>query len=118
MIFDYAELKEFVREDFDRFYQMGFDESQMLPAILNEYEHGRGFCQTENVCIHIFLAQNYIKRGLKYRKIIEHLHRLLTEDVYCEMQQELTDDYMKCIEDLDGIIDSTSWSGTQQGAHY
>ena len=39
MIFGYDELKKYVNEDFEGFYKMGFDEEQILPAVLNEYEH-------------------------------------------------------------------------------
>lgn len=63
MIFEYDELKESVTEDFDRFYQMGFSETQILPAVLNEYQHGEDFCPAEHICIHIFLALNYRKTG-------------------------------------------------------
>ena len=43
MIFKYEELKECVGEDFVRFYKMGFNEEQIFPAVLNEYEHGEEF---------------------------------------------------------------------------
>ena len=54
MIFSYEELKDYVREDFERFYQMGFDERQIIPAVVNEYAHGAGFCRTEYACILVF----------------------------------------------------------------
>lgn len=38
MIFEYDELKEYVGEDFERFNKTGFDEDQIFPAVLNEYE--------------------------------------------------------------------------------
>lgn len=61
MIFEYDELKECVTKDFERFYDMGFDEKQIFPAVLNEYEHGEDYCQLENICVHIFLALNYLE---------------------------------------------------------
>lgn len=36
MIFEYSELKQYVEEDFNRFYEMGFSEKQIFPAVLNE----------------------------------------------------------------------------------
>ena len=41
MIFQYEELKKCVEEDFERFYKMGFNENQIFPAVLDEYEHGK-----------------------------------------------------------------------------
>lgn len=43
MIFEYEELKESVKEDFERFYKMGFNEKQIFPAVLNEYRYGEDF---------------------------------------------------------------------------
>ncbi len=80
MIFKCDELREAVQEDFERFLQMGFDESQILPAVLCEYEHGEGFCREENLLIHIFLAQNYERRGLAAHGIVEKLRQMLAEE--------------------------------------
>ena len=49
MVFTYEELKEYVREDFERFYEMGFQEEQIFSAVLDEYKHGKDFCFTENI---------------------------------------------------------------------
>ena len=76
MIFGYDELKESVTEDFERFYEMGFNEKQIFPAILNEYEHGKDFCYLENVCIHIFIALNYAEKGMDYDEILRKLEVL------------------------------------------
>lgn len=54
MIFEYEELKEYVEEDFERLYKMGFNENQIFPAVLNEYEYGEDFGFVENICIHVF----------------------------------------------------------------
>ena len=43
MIFGYEEIKECVTEDFIRFFKMNFNEKQIFPAVLNEYEHGEDF---------------------------------------------------------------------------
>ena len=77
MIFEYDELKECVTKDFERFYDMGFDEKQIFPAVLNEYEHGEDYCQLENICVHIFLALNYLERGIKFDDIVEKLDALM-----------------------------------------
>ncbi|WP_297870932.1 hypothetical protein [uncultured Oscillibacter sp.] len=47
MVFRYAGLKEYVREDFERFYRMGFREEEIVPAVLDEYRHGEDFSVTE-----------------------------------------------------------------------
>lgn len=54
MVFTYKELKEYVRGDFERFYEMGFQEEQIFLAVLDEYKYGKDFCPIENLCIHIF----------------------------------------------------------------
>ena len=63
MLFSYDVLKKYVREDFERFSSMGFDETQIIPAVLDEYTHGPGFTQTENLCIHVILALCYEENG-------------------------------------------------------
>lgn len=106
MIFEYDELKECVDEDFGRFYQMGFNEKQIFPAVLNEYEHGEGFCQEENICIHIFLALNYVENNFNYNEIIEKLKQLLTKEHEKKMKAELGNEYTKFVKHLGIIIDS------------
>ncbi|MDE7434979.1 MAG: hypothetical protein K2N01_04030, partial [Lachnospiraceae bacterium] len=101
MIFEYDELKECVDEDFKRFYKMGFNEKQIFPAVLNEYEHGEDFCQVENICIHIFLALDYAKKNLNDKEIVEKLNQLLIEEVENEVKGELGNEYIKYITDLD-----------------
>lgn len=107
MIFGYNELKEFVREDFERFYNWGFDEKQILPAVLNEYESGEGFCRTENICIYIFLIICYQKKGFSFQDIIQKLELLLTEEAQ-EAQNEasiaLGNEYAKYRADLDRVL--------------
>lgn len=95
MIFEYDELKEAVTEDFEQFYQMGFSETQIFPAVLDEYKHGQDFCLTENVCIHIFLALNYAENGLNFHTIVEELHNFITEEVMQEIQVTLGDEAEK-----------------------
>ena len=74
MIFEYDELKECVTEDFERFYDMGFNAKQIFPAILKEYEHGEDYCQLENICVHIFIALNYLERGIKFDELTAELY--------------------------------------------
>ena len=45
MIFEYDELKEYVKEDFEDFYKMGFDKKQIFHAVLDEYKHRGDFCR-------------------------------------------------------------------------
>lgn len=104
MIFRYNELKEYVNEDFDRFFKMGFDERQILPAVLNEYEYGEDFCQTENICIHILLGINYSKKEWSISLIREKLEQLLRDDVMKNIENELGCDYAEFISDLDSIM--------------
>ena len=85
MIFGYDELKEAVREDFERFYQMGFNARQILPAVLNEYKHGEGFDETENLCIHIVLALQYQEAGFVVPALPESIHHFITEESYDEI---------------------------------
>lgn len=100
MIFKYDELKESVTEDFDRFYQMGFSEAQIFPAVLDEYKYGENFCLVENVCIHIFLALNYAKNGLNFKIITEELHHFITEESEQEIRATLGNESTKYVADL------------------
>lgn len=109
MIFEYDELKEFITEDFDRFYQMGFSETQIYPAILNEYKYGEDFCPAENICIHIFLALNYVKNGLNFKIITEKLNHLITEEREQEIRAALGNEFIKYIADLALLMKNISW---------
>lgn len=100
MIFEYEELKECVKEDFERFYKMGFNEKQIFPAVLNEYEHGEDFCFVENVCIHVFLSLTYEEKNLNCNQIIERLNQLLNKEEENELKDELGNEYTKFITDL------------------
>lgn len=64
MIFSYEELREAVEADFGRFCAMGFDAEQILPAVLDEYRYGEGFCEEERLEILRLLAVLYQGRGL------------------------------------------------------
>lgn len=103
MIFKYEELKECVKEDFERFYEMGFNEKQIFPAVLNEYEHGEDFCLVENICIHVLLGLNYSEKKINYTEIIEKLDRLINEEVENEVKNELGNEYAKFIADLNSV---------------
>ena len=90
VIFSYEELKAYVREDFERFYQMGFDEQQIISAVVNEYAHGEGFCQTEYVCILVFLALRFRERGLNCHSLTEKIRE--SQGTLNEVQDSLGDD--------------------------
>lgn len=100
MIFEYEELKEYIKEDFEQFYKMGFNEEQILPAVLNEYEHGEDFCLVENICIHLFLVLIYAERNWDCHAIIEELNQLMNGEVENEIKIELGEDYTKFITDF------------------
>lgn len=104
MVFTYKELEEYVRGDFERFYEMGFQEEQIFPAVLDEYKYGKDFCPTENLCIHIFLALNFLRRGLNTDVVAEHLRRLLTEESERLVKSDLGDEYPNYITDLKEIL--------------
>ena len=108
MIFEYNLLKEAVTEDFERFYQMGFSETQIFPAVLDEYKHGEDFCLTENICIHMVLALNYAKNGLDFSAIMDKLHHFITEDAEQEVQDALGSDFEKYAVDLAVLIRKAS----------
>jgi len=105
MVFQYDELKEYVHEDFERFYNMGFNEKQIFPAVLNEYAHGQDFSLAENICIHIFLIFNYREKGFMTGPIISKTKQLLSEKSYSELLFELGAESKKCIADLEMILD-------------
>lgn len=100
MIFEYEELKECVEEDFERFYKMDFNENQIFPAVLNEYEHGEGFGLVENICIHLFLILFYKEKNLNCKQIIDRLNQLMSEEEEKEIKVELGNEYSKFIADL------------------
>ena len=103
MIFLYEELKEYVEEDFERFYQMGFSEKQIFPAVLNEYVHGKDFGLVENICIHVLLMKNYLKWNLNIEEIFEKLNSLINEEGEDRVKIELGNEYVKYSTDLDYI---------------
>ncbi|MBD5551375.1 MAG: hypothetical protein HDQ96_09375 [Lachnospiraceae bacterium] len=103
MNFGYEELKECVEEDFERFYKMGFNERQIFPAVLNEYEQGEDFCLVENICIHILLVLAYAEKNLDYYEIIDKLNQLVNDKVKNEVKLELGNEYSKFIADLNRV---------------
>ena len=104
MIFGYDELKKYVSEDFERFYKMNFDEKQILPAVLSEYEHGEGFCLTENICVHIFLALKYAENQLDVNIVKQKLRQLVSEHITEEIISELGHERRKYISDLEIVM--------------
>ena len=106
MIFQYDELKECVQEDFERFYNMGYDEKQIFPAVLNEYAHGENYSPAENMCIHIFLVLKSREKGLITEPIVSRIKQLLSEESYSKIPFELGAESEKYISDLGFILDS------------
>lgn len=100
MFCEYDELKEYVREDFERFYEMGFNEKQIFPAVLNEYEHGEDFCHLENICIHIFVALNYAEKEMNYDEIVKKLEILMDKEMKNKIKEDLGNEYTKFIADI------------------
>lgn len=105
MIFDYDELKEYVSEDFERFSLMGFDEKQIFPAILAEYEYAADFCLVERICIYVFIILNYIEKNMDYLVIVEELKKIIEESEKDAIKEELNQDYEKFLLDIDTIIE-------------
>lgn len=103
MLFGYEELKEYVKEDFERFYEMGFNEKQILSAVLNEYEHGEDFCLVEDICIHVLLGLKYSEKRRNNSKIIEEINQLIHKETENEIKIELGDEYPKFITDLNRV---------------
>ncbi len=103
MIFKYQELKECVKEDFERFYEMGFTGKQIFPAILNEYEYGEDFCLVEEICIYVLLSLNYIEKNLNNIEIIRKLMELMNKNNENEIKNELGDEYTKFITDFNSV---------------
>lgn len=104
MIFEYDELKEYVTENFERFYKMGFNEEQILPAVMDEYEHGEDFCEVEKICIHLFLALSYAERKWNYDEITEKLEILLKGKIASEVKTDLGNEYAKFYTDFKALI--------------
>lgn len=82
---------------------MGFNERQIFPAVLNEYEHGENFCLVENICIHVLLVLTYAGKNLDYNEIIDKLNQLENDKVKNEVKLELGNEYSKFIADLNRV---------------
>ncbi|SCY39569.1 hypothetical protein [Butyrivibrio sp. INlla14] len=104
MIFEYSELKEYVTEDFERFIQMGFNEKQVFPAVLNEYEHGEDFSLTENVCIHVTLVLLYKENGLDNKEIVSKVQQIMTPEAMAEIKESLGNEFEAFMDDLNNAI--------------
>lgn len=102
MIFGYEELKKYVKADFRQFYEMEFKE-EIVPAILNEYEHGKDFCQVEYICILIFTALNYAEIGMDNNKIIEKIQLILEDGIGEKIKEELGNEYPGFLRDFNSL---------------
>lgn len=103
MIFGYEEIKESVTEDFVRFFEWNFNEKQIYPAVLDEYEHGEDFCRVENICIHVVLALNYAKQEWNCTYIIDKLKMLMNEEAKAELRIDLGKEYISFCKDYSAI---------------
>lgn len=116
MLFSYNELKESVREDFDRFCNLGFEEAQIVPAVLDEYRHGEDFSPVENLCIHLFLALHYQEKGFALSEIIQRIKRLMTKELFNELQSASGIDGACFTADLSRLPDLGEKPNHQEGA--
>lgn len=104
MIYRYDELKQYIQEDFNVFYnQMKFNEKQIYPAILDEYIHGRDPSGVKNLCIHIFVIINYIDKNMDAKGIYVELKRKLDRIDSEVLQQELDEEYESFLDDIEFI---------------
>jgi hypothetical protein len=102
MTFRYKELKEYVREDFTRFYCMKFTDEQILSAVLNEYKYAPDYCYAEEVCIFIILAKMYIKYNLNEKRIVDRIEEITLKE-WDDIRNEIGLDWVKVDEDLSKI---------------
>ena len=100
MLFDYSELKEYVTEDFERFVQMGFTEEQIIPAVLNEYEHGEDYSLTEKVCIHVILGRLFTENGYDGSQVVNKIGAILNPETTEDVKASLGDEYKDFLSDL------------------
>ncbi len=109
MIFGYLELKECIRSDFNRFYrEFGFFDTQIVPAILDEYKHGVDFDYLENLCIHIFLLVNYLENGLDLSIVLDPIRNLALEYSENKIMEELDGEYELYKKDIKLLRDNIS----------
>ena len=108
MLFSYEELKSYVEEDAVRFRQMGFEEAQILPAVLEEYRHGEDFDSLENLCIHLTLALCFQQWRLDGRGLIAAVRRLLEEGEERERREALGGGYAQYRADLETLMPETA----------
>lgn len=101
MIFGYDELKEYIEQDFKMFYKdMNFSPGQVVPAILNEYEHAEDFTLTENICIYVFLVLIFQREKLDNIPLRIQLDNLLNDNNIKEVRNEIKEDYQKFTHDI------------------
>ena len=106
MIFKYDELKGYIRADFNRFVDMGFDYKHIFPAVLDEYTNGKEFCRTEEVCICIFVCCLYREFAMNVKYVQHKLTSLLQKADMQAIKRELGDEYECFVNDVNHAVDS------------
>lgn len=118
MIFGYEELKGYVIEDFERFYNMNFDEKQIYPAVLDEYEYAKNFSRVENICIHVVLALTYVKNDWNCKRIVDKLKMLMSDEAEDELKIDLGNEYTNFNKDYSAIMENICKECYEKGIEY
>lgn len=116
MLFSYDELKKHVQEDFERFCGMGFDETQVLPAVLDEFQHGQDFTQTENICIHVILVLCYEENGWDAAPVRSKIKQLTKGECYESACPALGDAADRFLSDFKAAMEQPHLPAVQAGA--
>lgn len=104
MRFGYEELKEYIKEDFDEFYSdWHFTKSQVVPAILNEYEHGKEYCKTEECVIYIAIALNFIKGNISLEELLGTFNLLFSDENLYKYRNEISNEFALMENDINFI---------------
>lgn len=107
MTLKYEEWKEYIKEDFEVYYNMGFNEKQIIYAVLEDYGHAEDFTLTDKICIHLLLCLNYPAKGLNCDKIVEELKKLLNEETEGILRDELGKKYEEFNTDLNSVLNTS-----------
>lgn len=104
MIFGYEELKEYVNEDFNRFFnRRKFTSSQVIPAILDEYEDAKDYSETEECVIYVDIALNFIMENISLGELAEKLNLLFSEENLQNYKNDIKNDFILMENDINFI---------------